>query len=301
MQAGKKDSMKPTIGIIGGAGPLATLDVEKKILSAVQKLVIPLIDQDYYNLVVFNYSETFDRNDSVFFGHPDPLNQYIQYISSISTLGVDLILLACNTAHIYFEILNEKATVPLISIIEKAVDYLRTNFPACTKVGLISTRATIDKKLYHNHLARFEIEAVTPEIATQNLIMEAVYLIKAGIELDHQEPSLVNSIYTSYTNIEKINIFKKHPHKHILLQEHVPNPSFIIKRAVEELKRKGCKHIIFGCTELPLVIPYLKEDHALHLIDPNTIIAEAIVTTLQEMENQHRLNLRISNNKRKYV
>lgn len=284
--------MKPTIGIIGGSGPIATLDIEKKILSATQKLTSPLTDQDYFNLMVFNYSETYDRSDSVFFGRPDPLTQYIRYITSISALRVDLILLACNTAHMHLPILREKTETPIISIIEKTVEYLRTTFPDCYKVGLISTKATLEKKLYHNLLARYGIETVTCEEPTQNLIMEAIYLIKAGTDLHYQEPSLKNPNHISKINLEQINIIKNHPHKKILLEEHIPNPNFIIRGAIKELKNKGCDHIIFGCTELPLVLPYIAKEPDLQFIDPNTIIAEAIIKALQDIESQQWSNLR---------
>lgn len=284
--------MEPTIGIIGGSGPLATLDIEKKILHATQKLASPLIDQDYFNLVVFNYSETYDRSDSVFFGRPDPLTQYVKYITSISALSVDLILLACNTAHMHLPILREEAEIPIISIIEKTAEYLHTTFPDCYKVGLISTKATLEKKLYHNLLTRYGIETVTLEEPTQNLVMEAIYLIKAGTDLHRQESRLENPNHISMINLEQINILKNHPHKYILIEKTVPNPSFIVKEAIKELKNKGCDQIIFGCTELPLVLPYLEKEPDLQFIDPNTIIAEAIVRALQDIESQQWSNLR---------
>lgn len=284
--------MKPAVGVIGGSGPLATLDIEKKILSATQKLASPLTDQDYFNLVVFNYSETYDRSDSVFFGRPDPLTQYVKYITSISALSVDLILLACNTAHMHLPILREKTEIPIISIIEKTTEYLRTTFPDCYKVGLISTKATSEKKLYHNLLARHGIETVTLEEPTQNLVMEAIYLIKAGTDLHRQELRIENTNHISKIHLEQINILKKHPHKCILLEENVPNPSLIVREAIKELKNKGCDQIIFGCTELPLVLPYLEKEPDLQFIDPNTIIAEAIVRALQDIESQQWSNLR---------
>lgn len=293
--------MKPTIGIIGGAGPLATLDIEKKILSATQKITNPLTDQDYFNLVVFNYSETYDRNDSVFLGWPDPLSQYVKYIKSLSTIDVDLILLACNTAHMHLPALKEKTKVQIISIIEKTIDYLRINFSDCCNVGLISTKATLEKKLYHNLLSKHDIKTLTLEPATQNLIMEAIYLIKAGIALHRKEMFLKNPRCISKIDKGYLDMLKRHPHKRILLMDNLPNPSFIVRNAIKELKSKGCHHIIFGCTELPLVLPYLDHDPNVHFIDPNTIIAEAVVDELQEIENKSLDNLKTLEAKRKYV
>lgn len=296
-----QSNMKPTIGIIGGSGPLATLDIEKKILSANLRLTSPLIDQDYFNLVVFNYSGTYDRNDSVVFGRSDPLTQYNKYITSISALDVDLILLACNTAHIYLPALQEKTKIPIISIIEATANCLREKHPKCSKVGLISTKATQEKRLYHNLLSRYDIEVVNVESSTQDSLMEAIYLIKAGVGLAHEEASLSN-IRNRISNIkiEQARVLKNHPYKQILLQEKFPSPSFIVKEAIEELKRKKCQHIIFGCTELPLVIPYLKKESDLHFIDPNSIIAEAVVETLIDLENQTWKNIKVLSNERRY-
>jgi len=291
--------MKPTVGIIGGSGPLATVDIEQKILEATQKIRGVLTDQDYYNLVVFNYCGTHDRNDSVFFGKPDPLNQYIEYILSIAALDVDLILLACNTAHMYLPFLKEKTEIPIISIIEKTLTYFKKNFSKSSKAGLISTKATKEKKLYHNLFYKNGIEIIDIDSATQDSIMEAIYLIKAGVELNYDKPFIENS--QNRTNTYQAAVLKNHPYKQVLIQSKLPNPNFIVKTAIEELERKGCNHIIFGCTELPLVIPYLKKESELHFIDPNTILAEATVEILMEIENQMWPNNEIYMNEKRYV
>lgn len=274
--------MKPTVGIIGGSGPLATVDIEQKILKATKKMRGVLTDQDYYNLVVFNYSSTYDRNDAVFFGKTEPLSQYIDYILSMASLGVNAILLACNTAHMYLPFLKEKTDIPIIDIIEKTCDYCKKTFPKFSEIGLISTTATKEKKLYHDLFEKNDIQIIDIEPSTQNAIMEAIYLIKAGIDLDQDSLYLENSLHE--TNMQTMIELKNHPHKQVLLQYQVPNPKLIIQSAIEELVNKGCKHIIFGCTEIPLVIPYLKKAPEVHFIDPNSIIAESVVDILREIE-----------------
>ncbi|MBY0463175.1 MAG: aspartate/glutamate racemase family protein [Alphaproteobacteria bacterium] len=293
--------MKPTIGIVGGSGPLATLDIEKKILSTNQRLTKPLIDQDYFNLLVFNYSETYDRNDSVAFNRMSPLGQYISYVTAISNLNADLILLACNTAHMYLPILREKTNIPIINIMEITANYIKNKFPECSQLGLISTKVTQEKKLYHNVLIQHGIEAINIETSTQDTIMEAIYLIKAGVELSCTESCLENIHYTSNVEIERVRIIKNHPYKRVLLQEKVSNPTFAIESAIQELIKKGCRHIIFGCTELPLTIPYLKKDPDIHFIDPNAIVAEAIIETLISIEKQTQDEpIKISYDKKRY-
>lgn len=282
----KKRSMKPTVGIIGGAGPLATIDIEQKILKATKKIRGVLTDQDYYNFVVFNYPSTHDRNDAVFLGKPNPLDQYIEYILSMTSLNVDLILLPCNTAHIYLPLLREKTKIPIISMIEKTLVYFKGNFPKISKVGLISTKVTKEKKLYHSLFYKDGIEIIDIEPTTQDLIMNAIYIIKTGIELNYNDSFIENYQNNLEINVQQVIELKNHPYKHILVQSRYPNPSYILQNAIEELVRKGCNHIIFGCTELPLVIPYLEKKSEVHFIDPNMIAAEATVETLMAIENQ---------------
>ena len=296
-----RTNMRPTIGIIGGSGPLATLDIEKKILSANQKLTNPLVDQDYFNLVVFNYTGTYDRNDSVFFGKPAPLTQYIKYVESISALDVDLILLACNTAHMYLPTLRERTDIPIICMIDNTLEYLQRNFPENSKIGLISTKATQEKKLYHTSFSRNNVDIIDIDSSTQDSIMEAIYLIKAGVDPTCEDPFIENTYIPLEVSSEQVRNLKSHPYKHVLLQQRFPNPILTVKSAIEELKRKGCQHIILGCTELPLVIPYLGKEPNVHLIDPNTIIATAIVETLWQLENQTWPNIMIPVNDRKRV
>lgn len=293
--------MKPTIGIIGGSGPIATLDIEKKILSANQKLTNPLVDQDYFNLVIFNYSETYDRNDSVFFGKPAPLTQYIKYIDSMSALDVNLILLACNTAHMYLPALRERTQIPIICMIDKTLDYFRKNFPENSKVGLISTKATQEKKLYHTLFSKNNIDIIDIGPSTQDSIMEAIYLLKTGVDLTCNDTFIESTHFPLEINSEQIKVLKSHPYKKILLQQKFPNPKLTIKRTIEELKKKGCQHIILGCTELPLVIPYLDKEPDIYLIDPNTIVATAIVEALWQLENQTWSNIVISINERRHI
>lgn len=293
--------MKPTVGIIGGSGPLATIDIEQKILSITKKLAGALTDQDYFNLVVFNYCGTYDRNDAVFFGKPDPLAQYRAYISSIEALGVNLILLACNTAHMYLPFLKEKMKTPIMSIIEETRTYLQANFPTCSKVGLIATKATQEKKLYHKLFEKNGIDIIDINPSTQDSVMKAIYLIKSGIDLTHEDEFIANDDVSLNISIEQNIILKNHPYKKILIEPKLSNPRLLIKEAIAELEKKGCRHIIFGCTELPLVIPYLKKEFDLHFIDPNAITAEAVVLNLMEIENQFWANRRIYVNERRYT
>ena len=50
-------SDKPLIGIIGGAGPIASLDIENKIYKYAQQILKPTSDKCYPNLLIYQYTQ----------------------------------------------------------------------------------------------------------------------------------------------------------------------------------------------------------------------------------------------------
>lgn len=286
----KRGNMKPTIGIIGGCGPLATVDIEYKILQATQRLLSPLVDQDYFNMLVFNFTQFSDRNDAITQKDQDLSQQFLKCAQLIQSVGVNLLLIACQTAHVYLPKIKAKIKLPFLDIVEETVSYLMKNFPNISKVGLLSTEATQQKRLYQNILSPYEVEVVSVPQDIQKTVMEAIYIIKTGINLTKNDKLLNNAQYGCNNAIKYPNI-KSHPYRQILLEKTIPNPVVTIQKAIQNLASQGCQHVILGCTELPLLLPFLdNEQFDVHLIDPNTIISESTVAFA------HMLEAKSSNN-----
>jgi aspartate racemase len=278
--------MKPTIGIIGGCGPLATLDIEHKILKATQKLLHPLVDQDYFNLLVFNRTQFHDRSDAISSGHTSSLlNEYLDCAKSIESVGVDVLLIACQTAHVYLQELQNNIKVPIIDIVQEVSHYTSNISAHIQKVGLLSTEITQKEKLYQKTLTPYGVDVITVPSHIQKKLMEAIYIIKAGINLlDNIE--LINEHYHVNKTTRQTEL-ENHPYKSVLLKTTLPNPVIIIKEAITYLANQGCKHVILGCTELPLVLPHINlEELDVVLIDPNTIVAESAVYIADKLEKE---------------
>jgi aspartate racemase len=265
-------SAKPTIGIIGGCGVLATVDIEKEIIQAAQRLMFPIVDQDYPNMLVYQYTQFHDRNDAICFNGRSPYKQYLKCANALVSIGVQVLLFACNTAHIHIGALKKKIKTPIIDMIQEAVKDTMTRFPGVSKIGLLSTDATIKAKLYQKAFAPYKVSIITPSAFIRKQVMRAIYLIKAGITNEGYQ----NGSHLKKT--EKTLLINNHPHKKILLQKDIPKPCELINNAVLHLSNKGCAHIILGCTELPLVIKNMKaNNNKITLINPNKIIAEAVI------------------------
>lgn len=275
--------MKPTIGILGGCGPLATLDIEYKIFKAMQRLLHPLVDQDYFNVIVFNYTQYSDRNDSIIFNQKTPLTGYLKSVQTLTSFGVNVLLLACQTAHLYLPELQKSTSVPIIDIVQETVKFIEHSFSPLAKVGLLSTEATKEKRLYQMALAPYHIEVVTISTEIQKKLMEAIYIIKTGVGLIDGIKELDNNHY-SMLNQERYSEFKKHPYRHVLVERTFSNPIETIKEAINYLTSKGCEQVILGCTELPLILPHIDlKKINVDLIDPNAIVAESLVSVADKI------------------
>jgi aspartate racemase len=131
--------------------------------------------------------------------------------------GVDLALFASNTPHVLFDEIRRLSPVPLVSIVDAARDEaLRRGFH---RVGLLGTRFTIRATFYRDAFAAAGIALVAPE--------------PADIELVHEKymTELVPGIYRDDTRAAIIAVIDRMNTAHQL------------------------DGIVFGGTELPLLIP----------------------------------------------
>lgn len=279
--------MKPTIGILGGCGPLATLDIEQKILKAMQRLLHPLIDQDYFNMLVLNHTQFCDRNDVIIFNKKALFDEYLQAMKSLVSLGADVLLLACQTAHHYLPELQKFISVPIVDIVQEMAKFMSKSFSTDCKIGLLATEATNEKKLYQTALAPYGIEVVSPSAEIQKKLMEAIYIIKTGVHLSDEYPELPNLCHLRIDQ-SRYSEFKQHPYRQVLVEKTFPNPHETIKQATAYLAGKGCRQVILGCTELPLILPHIQniEKIKVGLIDPNSIVAESIVCLAAALEKK---------------
>lgn len=280
--------MKPTIGIIGGCGPLATVDIEHKILKATQHLVGPIVDQDYFNLLVFNHTQFRDRSDTILFNHTTLFDDYLYCAKSLMSIGVNILLIACQTAHIYLPALQKSIDIPIIDIVQETSRYISQISLPINKVGLLSTVATQKQKLYQKALIPYNIEVVTVPFLIQKKLMQAIYIIKTGANLVDGQVKLPNHYYTIMKGA-KYSELKKHPYRNVLTKKLFPNPIAIIKEAINYLVSKDCQYVVLGCTELPLILPYINIERInTTLIDPNTIVAESVVSTACKLQEKLR-------------
>lgn len=165
------------LGILGGMGPLATLDLQQKILSAtpVQR------DQDHVPTVVWNVPQIADRQRALAGDGPSPLPQLLSAVAGLNRAGVDHIVIPCNTAHHWYDELAAASQAPLLHIADITAQAVAELPSRPATIGLIATRGTLDAGWFQARFAALGIETVTPtEDELQKWFVPGCYAVKRG-------------------------------------------------------------------------------------------------------------------------
>ncbi|MDU8925406.1 amino acid racemase [Pasteurellaceae bacterium LIM206] len=164
--------MKNTIGILGGMGPAATADMFQKFI----QFTDAHCDQEHIPLLISSIPDIPDRSSSLLDGGASPQPFMAKYIKGLEDAGASCILIACNTAHYWYENLKSQCHVDMISMIEATVNEVVKS--GAKRVGLLATNATLQTKLYQNQLERNGLICVLPR--AQQDVMDSIYLFKSG-------------------------------------------------------------------------------------------------------------------------
>ena len=221
------------IGILGGMGTQAGLDFCNKLA----KLNSGKIDQKYPLFLLYNKSNTPKRPENLK-KYYNVLNALVEGCKVLQRNKCKFIVIPCNTAHYWYDDLQKKINIPIISMPKEVYLNTKKNCKKNSKIGILSTEATLATKVYHRYFDK-DYQLVSP--------------------LKFLQKSSVNRSI-KYVKMGKIK-----------------EAEIAIRPAVNYLMKINCKKIILGCTELPIAIfaykSFKKIKQSKIFIDPNLLLA----------------------------
>lgn len=157
------------IGILGGMGPAATVDLFNKIVlhTVAEK------DQEHIPMAIENNTNISDRTAAILGGESFPLPEMIKSAKILKYSGAEVLAMPCNTAHYFYDDIIAAVGIPMINMIDvtaKKVAELGEK-----KVVVIATSATLELGLYQKSLEKYGIEAIIPKGEDVQLMMDLVY------------------------------------------------------------------------------------------------------------------------------
>ncbi|MDN4999686.1 aspartate/glutamate racemase family protein [Bradyrhizobium sp. GCM10027634] len=163
------------LGILGGMGPMATVDFMGKIV----RNTPASCDQDHIQMVVCSATDVPDRTAAILGQGPDPLPAMLNALRRLELSGATRIAIPCNTAHHWHGALQGETPVPIIHIVDAVADALPRQQTSPT-IGLLATDGTVRAGIYQQRLTERGYTCVVPDAKAQAEVMRAIRLVKAG-------------------------------------------------------------------------------------------------------------------------
>lgn len=168
---------RPVLGILGGMGPLATVDFMRKVI----ELTPAVSDQDHIPMLVVSVPQVPDRTAAILRGGESPLPVLLDGLRTLNRSGVACIAVPCNSAHHWYDDMVGASKAPILHIADAACDSLVARGIASRTVGFLGTSGVLAAGIYQNRLAARGFDCLVPDSGTQEShVMGGIYQVKAG-------------------------------------------------------------------------------------------------------------------------
>ncbi len=240
----------PMMGIIGGMGPYAGLDLVRKVFDETEAGT----DQEHLPLALLSVPGDIVDRTAYLLGDVDENPGYAiaRIALALERAGASVAGIPCNSAHapVIFDVIRQQLAeagsgLRLLHMIEETAGYLAMLPHPPTRVGVLSTTSVFRLGLYRDALAGAGIEAVLPSAEMQETVVHAaIYDPQYGVKASSSPVS--------------------------------ERARADLESAVATLAARGAEAVVLGCTEMPLALP---GSHAagVYLIDPTRILARALI------------------------
>jgi aspartate racemase len=171
-------------GIIGGLGPAAHIEFEKRLLAEGARRGARA-DQDYLAWVLFNATDVPERTVALLANDTDEAVEHIAAAARrLVAAGAEFAAVPCNTAHALRDAVMALVPLPWLDLIDVTIEQLERRFPPGSRVLVLATSGTLQTGLYRTRLrdAGFEPVEFDVESRDQADVMRAIYDSEFGIK-----------------------------------------------------------------------------------------------------------------------
>ena len=165
------------IGVLGGMGPLATVDFFNKVLAATPAQG----DQDHVPLLIQSDPRIAPRVAAILYGGRSPAPELLAGRDRLIAAGATALAMPCNTAHYWYADLVKGCSVPFLNIVDATCAEVTLLAKAGSPIGIIATRATLEAQIFDTPLLRAGYTPLVPDEAMMEaLVSPGIERVKAG-------------------------------------------------------------------------------------------------------------------------
>jgi len=165
--------MSRLLGVLGGMGPLATVDFLKKLIEETPAHR----DQEHVPVIVYAVPQIPDRPTAITGNGESPVPYMLAGIHTLKNAGAQAVAIACNTAHYWYDELVAQGGLPILHIADAACAALPAQ--EVRRVGLLATEGTVAAGFYQSRIAARGIECMmSTKEDQQTLVLPAIECVK---------------------------------------------------------------------------------------------------------------------------
>lgn len=164
------------VGILGGMGPEATIDLFNKIVKATGAKK----DEDHLRIIIDNNPKMPSRLEAILSGGPSPAPDMVETARNLERAGADFIIIGASTAHWFYDDVRAGVKIPVLHMIAETVQWTVNAVPAMTKIGVLAMTGTVRTHMYNKAYGTAGIQVVYPGDSDQEKLMQAIFDFKYG-------------------------------------------------------------------------------------------------------------------------
>ncbi|NGN96301.1 amino acid racemase [Grimontia sp. S25] len=171
-----------TVGILGGMGPEATVDLMYRVIA-----VTPANDDaDHIRMLVDNDPKVPSRIKALIEGTGESPGPYMAKMAQgLERGGADFLVIPCNTAHRFYSDVESAVSVPVLNLLELAAAKIHQSYPEIERVGLLASTAVQLTNLYATAMGKQGIKPIFPDDDFQQNVMTLIKAVKAKNQTEH--------------------------------------------------------------------------------------------------------------------
>lgn len=168
------------LGILGGLGPMASV----YFYELLTKHTAARCDQDHIDVIINSRATTPDRTAYILGQSTEnPFDIMEADAHRLVTSGADVLAIPCNTAHYFYDKLEQTAGVPILNMVEETVLHVQRR--GVKKPALLATAGTVAAKTYQRVFEKYNMDFAVPDEAHQAMVTHIIYGdIKQGKRAD---------------------------------------------------------------------------------------------------------------------
>jgi aspartate racemase len=188
-----------TVGIIGGLGPETTSEFYLDIVFSCYKKT----KEARPGIIISSIPLPYQIEDALItknIGSERYIPFLVREAQRLEKAGADFLVMPCNSLYVFIQEIRDAVHIPVLSIVEETVKFLKNN--NLKRVGIVSTSATIQNKLYKTAFEENNIAYVTPNELQQAKMGKFILNLVIGQQKNRDREELIQII----NDFEKENV-----------------------------------------------------------------------------------------------